>query len=204
MFDKVDLPTVPKDLLDEFDSFRPSPEFAEFAYEAFIAGPSPLLNPDHEHLQGARIGFVLTTATEIINGAQTLGRCHCLPPSGKPWQAARSAFQIKQWFGYMPDFMIMLDAVWLSTAKPGGVCALIEHELYHANMKRDEFGSPKYTKDGIPAWGIKPHDVEEFAGVVKRYGGYTEGLASLIQAARQEPEFGPIKLGGICGCGARL
>nr|WP_271894430.1 putative metallopeptidase [Phyllobacterium sp. IY22] len=47
----------------------------------------------------------------------------------------------------------------------------MEHELYHAGQDRDSFGAPKFRKStGLPVFILRGHDIEEFIGVVRRYG----------------------------------
>ena len=107
-----------------------------------------------------------------------------------------------EWFGVVPDFIITLDAAYCHECSDSELLALIEHELYHCAQDRDGFGMPKFNRDtGMPVFTIRGHDVEEFIGVVRRYGmGNPEGeLAQLVQAANQAPEFSNDRIATMCG-----
>lgn len=200
----MEVPRIPSEMLDTI-CFRPSEEWEAWARGAFIQGDGPQINPDHAHLSQAMIGFVLSSVQNEEKGKRVLGTCQDGKPSGKPWPSGQRRQQIVEWFGIIPDFLIILDAVFLSTAEPIEACALVEHELYHAGMQKTQFGEPKYDRDsGRPMFAVVPHDVEEFTGIVRRYGAWNADLEAFSTALAKEPEFGRVKLNGICGCGASL
>lgn len=108
---------------------------------------------------------------------------------------------MQEWFGHVPDFLITLDASYCARCSDTEFCALVEHELYHVGHMNDEFGDPKFRKDGTPVLYIRGHDVEEFVGVVRRYGvGPSNGaLARLARAAAGTPEVAQSHIAGACG-----
>ncbi|RYG34931.1 hypothetical protein EON81_14210, partial [bacterium] len=72
---------------------------------------------------------------------------------------------------------------------------------------RDEGGAPKFDMDGNPIFSTRPHDVEEFVSVVRRYGtGVAAGRTmELVQAAREIPELDDDGIELACGtCKARV
>jgi hypothetical protein len=77
----------------------------------------------------------------------------------------------------------------------------VEHELYHIAQRTDEFGAPAFTQDGYPKLGLRGHDVEEFVGIVRRYGaGAGAGdTAKLVAAAQRDPEIGALNIAQACG-----
>jgi hypothetical protein len=77
-------------------------------------------------------------------------------------------------------------------------CALIEHELYHIGHMKDAFGQPAFTRDGLPKIGMRGHDVEEFTGVVRRYGA-SEDVAKMVKAAQSTPEVAKLNIATACG-----
>jgi hypothetical protein len=103
-----------------------------------------------------------------------------------------------EWFGRVPSFLITLAADYCAQCSDVEFCALVEHELYHLAHELDEFGSPKFTKDGLPKIALRGHDVEEFVGVVRRYGASPE-VARMVEAAKQSPEAGNINIARACG-----
>jgi hypothetical protein len=125
---------------------------------------------------------------------------------GNAWKRARAEQQLAEWFGLVPDFMITVDAFHWAECADAEACALVEHELYHIAHKPDEFGNPSFTKEGAPRLAIVSHDVEEFVGVVRRYGvgDPDSSLARMILAAAQGPQVEPIRVAHACGtCLAR-
>lgn len=83
-------------------------------------------------------------------------------------------------------------------------CALVEHELYHCAQAVDEFGSPKFNAiTERPIFAIKGHDIEEFVGVVRRYGiGTVANGKEFIEAAAREAEIAQADISQVCGnCG---
>ncbi|NRP70767.1 hypothetical protein ILFOPFJJ_01649 [Ensifer psoraleae] len=77
---------------------------------------------------------------------------------------------------------------------------LVEHELYHAAQETDAFGAPKFSKStGRPIFTIRGHDVEEFVGVVRRYGADAAGVRAMVDAANQKPEIARVQIAHPCG-----
>lgn len=106
-----------------------------------------------------------------------------------------------EWFGHVPDWLITLDASYCRTCGDAEFCALVEHELYHVGHALDEFGNPAFTRDGNPKLALRGHDVEEFVGVVRRYGVGDPGgaIAALARAAAGAPEVARSSIAGACG-----
>lgn len=117
------------------------------------------------------------------------------------WQKARQEQQMEEWFGRVPSYLITFDAAYCLDCSDADWCALVEHEMYHLAHKLDEFGVPAFTKDGRPKIGIRGHDVEEFVGVVRRYGVGDPGgaIAKLARAAGAPPEVSKANIAGACG-----
>lgn len=109
-----------------------------------------------------------------------------------------------EWFGEVPKFIITLAADYCSQCTDLEFCALVEHELYHIGQAKDEFGAPKFNKEGQPVLAMRGHDVEEFIGVVRRYGASVE-VQEMIDAAKKKPEVAGIDIARACGtCLLRL
>lgn len=196
-------PTPPAELLEDLDGlFLPSPELASWVRSALIEDGGPLTNPDHAHLQQADIGFLWTSVPNSRQGRTILGQCELgatIGGMGK-WAKARAKQQLREWFaGEIPDFVITISASYAAECSDIEFCALLEHELFHAAQDLDLFGLPKFTKDGRPVFGLRSHDVEEFIGVVKRYGAVSQEIAQLVQAANRGPEIGSVRIAQACG-----
>jgi len=184
------------------EPFIPSPELEAWARATFIEPGAPLENEEHQHLRSASIGFVWTFIEATRNGRRLAGLCEIMPPMamGK-WQKERAIWQISEWFGEMPDFLITIDAEIAVMLDDTSFCALVEHELYHAGQET-EFGAPKFRRDGSPAFCIRGHDIEEFRGIVRRYGADATDLAGIDTNAR--PEIGLASVRSACGTCLKL
>lgn len=168
-------------------SFVPAPDLIEWAVATFIAEGAALENEDHAHLRHARLAALWTSVPNSRNGRAIVGQCERGKPGGTmgKWARARAEQQIAKWFGTVPDFILTFDAGYAAAASDAEFCALTEHELYHAGQAHDEYGAPRFVKDtGLPAFTIRPHDVEEFIGVVKRYGADATHVAAFVVAAQ--------------------
>jgi len=180
--------------------FEPASDLLEWARSTFIAETADLVNEDHAHLRVANIGMLWTNVENGRNGRRIIGQCEMgLPPAGK-WSRARIELQLTQWFGHVPDFVLTFDAHYASICSDAEFCALVEHELYHAGQERDAFGAPKFRKTtGLPAFTLRGHDVEEFVGVVRRYGADAAGVRAMVDAANQEPAIARVRIAHACG-----
>ncbi|MQV46648.1 putative metallopeptidase [Sinorhizobium medicae] len=107
---------------------------------------------------------------------------------------------VKQWFGFVPDFIITLDAEYCRACGDAEFMALVEHELYHSAQETDAFGAPKFSPStGLPVFTIRGHDVEEFVGVVRRYGADAAGVRAIVDAANRPPEIARAQIAHACG-----
>jgi hypothetical protein len=178
--------------------FEPAPDLLDWARSAFIEDDAALLNEDHAHLRFATLGALWTNVPNGRAGRRIIGQCEIgLPPANK-WSRARIELQLEQWFGQVPDFLLTFDAQYASECSDAEFCALVEHELYHAGQEQGPFG-PKFRKDGRPAFAMRGHDVEEFIGVVRRYGADAANVRALVDAANRPPEISQASIGHICG-----
>jgi hypothetical protein len=184
----------------ELMGFVPSPPLEEWVEAVFIDERGPLANPTYEHLRHAKIGWLWAFEDNARNGRRVLGQSELMPPMamGK-WQKARALQQIGEWFGGVPDFLVTIFAPFATIADDASFCALVEHELHHCAQEQDEFGAPKFTRDGDPKFTIRGHDVEEFVGVVERYGTAATDTGRLVEAANRGPTIAQASIAGACG-----
>lgn len=173
--------------------------------EAVIDEAGPLHNPEHEHLIHADLVFMWASKGFTKQGRTVLGQAEEVAFRAGGWQKARQEVQMEQWFGRVPDYLITLDASYCRQCDDAEFCALVEHELYHIGQVQGAFGL-EFKKDGSPKIAIRGHDVEEFVGVVRRYGtGSPDGaVARMVKAAQSKPEVARINLAQACGTCLRL
>ncbi len=194
-------PLPPVDMIDDTNiRFEPAPDLLEWARTTLIDDTADLMNEDHAHLRCATIGALWTNVPNGRQGRRIVGQAEMgLPPAGK-WQRARIELQLQHWFDYVPDFVLTFDAEYASTCSDAEFCALVEHELYHCGQEKDAFGAPKFRKlSGLPAFTLRGHDVEEFVGVVRRYGADASGIRAIVDAANRPPEIARARIEHACG-----
>lgn len=186
--------------LEMMDRFVPAPNLLDWIITTFIDEHGDLANPDHAHLSQAQIGVLWTNADNSRQMRQVVGQAEIMPPMamGK-WQRARVIQQIEEWFGAMPDFLLTFSAPAVEGLDDASFCALVEHELYHCAQARDIYGMPKFNKEGRPVFALRGHDVEEFVGVVARYGASAAGVSAMVQAASLRPSVAVADIAGACG-----
>jgi len=182
-------------------AFVPALDMMGWANDQLIREGSALYNPDHKHLEFADIAFLWAASGFEKQMRRIIGQAEEVTFRCSPWQKGRQEQQMCEWFGRTPDYLITLDADYCRNCSDIEFCALVEHELYHIGQKKDDFGQPAFTKDGLPKLGLRSHDVEEFVGVVRRYGvGHPEGrLAELVKVANSAPEVSSLAVSRACG-----
>lgn len=203
-------PPIPEELLRNrlFPMFLPAHEVRDWARSTFIDKDAPLCNPDHAHLRLADVLFVWSSVNfkrqgQVVVGTAQIGKQR---PSG-PGQKEFIESRYLEWNrGVLPDFIVTICAPYVKEAAPDAICALVEHELYHCGQQKDRFGFPQYFKSGMPKFALRGHDVEEFVGVVERYGDLgNPSMLRLKDALNSKPSIRPSQSRGVvCGCGAKV
>ncbi|MGX9698108.1 putative metallopeptidase [Janthinobacterium lividum] len=192
-------PMPPTEFTDPLNNrYMPAPEVLKWARTTILTEGGALYNVDHAHLEYADMQFLWAPQGFVKAGRTVLGQCEEVTFRCGPWQKGRQQQQMVDWFGAVPDFLITLDASYCLTCSDAEFCALLEHELYHIAQEMDEFGAPAFNKYGLPKLCMRAHDVEEFVGVVRRYGA-SEDVQRIIDAAKTPPEVAKINIARACG-----
>lgn len=182
-----------------FISVTPAREVYDWIQAQILSDDGTLYNPDHSHLAVADIGFMWASSAFSKKGRTVLGQAEEVMLRAGGWQKARMEQQMHEWFGRVPKFIITLAADYCSQCSDLAFCALVEHELYHIAQATDEYGAPKFHREtGQPALILRGHDVEEFVGVVRRYGAGDE-VQALVDAAGKQPEVAHLNIARACG-----
>jgi hypothetical protein len=186
----------------------PALDMPMWVQNTFIAADSALHNPEHLHLTDAlegQIGFLWASGGYLKQGRHIIGLTEPLVFRSGYWQKMRAEQQFAQWFGMnIPEFIITLDADYCRQCGDVEFCALVEHELYHIAHDVDKMGAPAFHRDtGKPKLTMRGHDVEEFVGVVRRYGMSAE-VAKLVDAANKQPEVARVDIAAACGTCLKL
>lgn len=205
----IERPQPPESVFGvEGSPFTPALDMPEWVQVTFLDEASPVANPEHAHLADAHIGYLWAAVENTRKGKRVIGQCETGTPQGAmgKWVKARVEQQITEWFGSVPDFIITLDANYCAACGDAEFMALVEHELYHAAQDVDSFGAPKFnSQTGRPVFTIRGHDVEQFIGVVRRYGADAAGVRELVDAASRPPEVARAHIENACGtCNLRV
>ncbi|EJH4830413.1 putative metallopeptidase [Pseudomonas aeruginosa] len=189
----------PVDLLESLLlTLSPAIGVWDWVQREILADTGSIHNPDHGHLIDANIGVLWASTGFAKQGRVVLGQAEQVMFRAGGWQKARQEQQMREWFGEEPDFLITLAADYCSQCSDVEFCSLLEHELFHIAQKTDEFGAPKFSSDGMPSLYLRGHDVNEFVGVVRRYGA-SEAVQEMIDAASKPPEVAKINIARACG-----
>lgn len=194
-------PTPPDHFLNEFSLYTkltPANEIHEWVDEHILKEDGDLHNPDHFHLKDADLCFLWASSAFEKGSRVVLGQCEQVMMRAGGWQKSRMEQQMHEWFGRVPTFIITLAADYCAECSDLDFCALLEHELYHISQAMDAFGSPKFNKEGQPVLKLRGHDVEEFVGVVRRYGASKE-VQELVDAANKPAEVAHLDVARACG-----
>lgn len=170
----------------------------EWLHAEILSEEGNLHNPDHAHLLEADLCFLWASNAFDKKGRAVLGQAEEVMIRAGGWQKARMEQQMYEWFGRIPDFIITFAADYCAQCSDLEFCALVEHELYHITHETDEFGAPKFTREGQPKLKLRGHDVEEFVGVVRRYGA-SRDVQQMVDAANRPAEVAHLNIARACG-----
>lgn len=137
----------------------------------------------HAHLKENEvlIEWLLKTDLKTKGGKQVIGAVHEPKVQGQ----LKDLFEmlLVRFFGEMPQFVIVLDREFWNAASPRDREALIWHELEHIKQAEDQYGAPKFTREGDPVYRLVEHDVAAFRSEVERYGAWSPDLVDFLAAA---------------------
>lgn len=140
--------------------------------------------PEHLHLAENEIdiGWLMRGAPKVKAGRLVLGSVH--EPTCQGEFRDLFAWMLQNLLGRLPRYLIILDDAYWREATPAQREILVFHELSHIRQRLDAYGAPKFTRDGLPVYGLQGHDVEEFTQVVARYGTWNDELRAFVAAAQ--------------------
>ncbi|MCI9875925.1 putative metallopeptidase [Pseudomonas atacamensis] len=186
------------ELSDVVIRLTPAPEVWEWLQAEILADTGSIHNEDHTHLLDADIRVMWASSSFEKQGRTVLGQAEQVAFRAGGWQKARMEQQMLDWFGDVPAYIITLAADYCADCSDADFCALVEHELYHIAQATDQYGAPKFTQEGLPKLEMRGHDVEEFVGVVRRYGASPQ-VQELVDAANNPAEVGKLNISRACG-----
>ena len=200
----MDRPRPPESLLEQSDlsevgiRLTPASEVWGWLQAEILTDSGSIHNEDHAHLLDADIQVMWASSSFEKQGRTVLGQAEQVAFRAGGWQKARMEQQMRDWFGEVPAFIITLAADYCAECSDAEFCALVEHELYHIAQATDKYGQPAFTEEGAPKLKLRDHDVEEFVGVVRRYG-VSPDVQALVDAANNPAEVGKLNISRACG-----
>lgn len=158
----------PKRVTVEVISRDEEPELYEMLEE--------LITAHHQHLEDATIALAWKDGIKPDQDGRIV--------LGQAKKASDLDFQL-----HGHDFVIVLNREMWDEAgedfKHKWKRALLDHELCHCAVKRDDEGFPEVDESGRNVWRIRKHDLEEFEGVVRRHGLWKRDVVSFVRAAAE-------------------
>ncbi|MCX0335045.1 putative metallopeptidase [Acinetobacter radioresistens] len=203
-------PFPPPDLIDQAEEeeairLAPAVELKEWVLKNFLTLGGQLHNPDHDHIaellhdDETFLAFAWASSAAVAKKRMVLGQCEKVMFNQGGWRKARQEQQMRDWFGYVPVYLITVDASFCENSNDREFCRLIEHELYHIGVERDPVGEIIYSDmTGLPKHYLAGHDVEVFFGETKRWGA-DESVKRLLEIAKNAPFVSETNIAACCG-----
>lgn len=139
-----------------------------------------------ELLRGeAKIAYLMRAVPVRRQGISVLGTLALPVWQGGSGMGALAQCAVVRWLGFLPDYLMILDAGWWAEATPHQREALVHHELMHGQQKRDRDGELVFDEQGDPVWVLKGHHIEEWCETVRRYGAWEAHVQPFVDAARE-------------------
>lgn len=178
--------------------FAPAPEIYDWLHQTILNKDHALYNEEHDHLiEHTGLAFLWAEGSFEKRGRVVLGQCELVSFKVSGWQKYRQESQMTQWFGQVPKALITLAADYCRNCSDAEFCALVEHEMYHLAQRQGMYG-PCFDQDGNASLVMRSHDVEEFYGVVRRYGA-TGDVQRMVDIVNEGAEVSRANIAHACG-----
>lgn len=178
--------------------FAGAPELSQWVRDTFLDMDSPLYNEEHAHLEDFDIGWIWAAKPAQNRQHLVWGQARIITTADSKWSQQMALAQLEDLLGRVPDAIVTICAEYARMCDDDAFCALIEHELYHFGHAEDENG-PRFNREGLPVIEIRGHDIEEFVGVVRRYGLVDGNMRAMAKALADGPEIGRANIAKACG-----
>lgn len=141
--------------------------------------------PEHAPLAEHEVsfGWLMRTTPKEKGGKVELGSVHDTKTMFQGAFKDMGLMLLERMLGYLPQYLVVINAEWWDQASDIDSEALIFHELMHVKQAVDQYGALRFDRDGYPVWRLVGHDIEEFNAVVARYGAWQGDIASFLGAA---------------------
>ncbi len=178
-----DVPRPPTDL----SGFQAAPEIFDWLHNGILDIHHDNFNEDHLHLRDYRfseISYMWAAGGYEKKGRRVIGECEQVAFMAGGWKRERQEDWMRSKLGCIPKYLMTFDAEYCRDCTNNQLAALIDHELYHIAHKKDAYGQPAFGKDGRARLAMAAHDIEEFFGIVDRYGA-DDDIKKMIELAKR-------------------
>jgi hypothetical protein len=184
-------PYPPEHMRSEGLGFERAEDVEQLIRCDFTGRGGLFFDPEHGHLTQARIGVLWAAGRHVDKGSQKAGTAEMLRQPQRKWSSQQRHVLLHFFFGdILPNFLITLFAPGVFHRSDRWFFGLVDHELSHCAVAKDEWGVPRFNEDtGLPVWANRPHDVETFVGTTERWGATDTGAAALVQAGMKQPRY---------------
>ena len=170
------------DDIDDFQAFSMPPTDAHPADIAARLVRLPELQHLHDH--EVPFGWLMRNDTKHKGNKVELGSVHEVAGMFQGGFKDLGLQLLTGMLGYLPDFLVVLDAQWWQQASATERDALVHHELMHVQQAVDRYGAPKFDRDGLPVFKCVGHDIEAFRAEVARFGAWRPDIADFLNTVR--------------------
>lgn len=184
-------PYPPESLRGATLGFARAEDIEQLIRVDFVGRGGLFFDPEHGHLNGARIGVLWAASKHVDKGSEKAGTAQLLRPPQAKWGDAMRHAYLRQFFGIdLPHFLIILSREACLSYDDKQFFALLDHELCHCSTAKDEYGCPRFNEQtGEPVWCLRPHESEQFSGTVERWGAAASGTTGIVLAGLKKPKF---------------
>lgn len=155
-------------MAQEAVEYTPAPEVEAVA--------SQLIPRYHPHLSGVRVAYSFVSKTPRTSNKEVWGTCRKV--TGLNAHLAGSHGDDSPFFA-----VTISRPVWDALNDRQRV-ALVDHELCHAQVEEPDGGDDDAPEP--PRLSIRPHDLEEFACIVRRHGLWREDVQAFLAACGKD------------------
>ena len=202
-------PFPPQTLIEQAEEqeailLAPAPELKQWVTDNWLTLGGGFHNPDHDHIaellhdNESFLAFAWASSACTVKKRMVLGQCEKVMFQQGGWKKARQEQQMRDWFGFVPQYLITVDGLYSEQASDRDFCRLIEHELYHIGVERVDGEIIYSDSTGLPKHYLAGHDVEVFFGETKIWGA-DDNVKRLVEIEKNAPFVSESSIASCCG-----
>ncbi len=152
-------------------TYKEAPEVKKIAEE--------LIPKYHQHIVdfNVRVDYIFQDKIQMKGDKEVWGTCRKITNLNAYLAADKQS-------GGDPFFVITISEPIWDILPPDKRIALVDHELCHTSAEYQE----KDDEEPVLKLSCRPHDVEEFACIIKRYGTWRDDIQEFVKNAMNKEE----------------